>query len=511
VEQVGTNAPGQALRVEALAAESGAIRCHLSNEESILVPAMIGRRLQPNDMVSILFADPTSTAPTLLVQRPRATRTTEMLFTAVGRASTIPREKAGHFIELEVPHSSLVEKLYISSAEIRHHFFALAGEDSPPDHLYEALSTHSSATLTDLRLAWRLKSIELALSSNQRIAKSHIERAFNILANPALKECYDRLRLDEDAKPVFPYGGYGSILVEGCLLDDSKAFMGNRILAFKPDMKQRKVSILLRSCEFLPDRIVCLDSRRKLEVWLDGGLLPGLNWDPTWNHWKHWIRSRLEIEATFVTSAKERIEQGERIVNKWSVALPSRLRVTIPEDLVADIDGARAFHALLGRHADLIRQIAVQIETHPAEHSLVERWFRDFNAEPDLGPQHVNWQPDYEEFYFEELRKRSKTWFLFRDEYLFVWHKILIAEIPALGHATYLFLRPENLEEFMAEYAKAERDDVRRNRDEVASRLGFIGRVVRGRRKMRWLNDVLTRAGEQVERGNTPDWAGASG
>ncbi len=499
------------LRVKALAAESGAIRCLLSDGESILVPTMIGRRLQPNDMVSILSADSTNTSPSLLVKRSGSARSTEMLFATVGRAVAIPLGETGQYAEADVPYSEAVEKLYLSALAIREHFFALTGEDSPRDQLYEALSTHSSATLTELRLAWRLKSIELALSSDQRIAKSHIERAFNILANPALKECYDRLRLDEHALPLFPYGGYGSVLVEGRLVEDGKAFIGNRILAFKPDMAERKVSILLRSCDFLPDRIVCSDSRRKIEVWLDGGLLPGLNWDPTWNNWKHWIRSRLEVEATFVTSGKERLEQGERIFNKWSVALPSRLRVTVPEGLMADIDGARAFHALLGRHADLIRQIAAQIESQPAEHSLVEEWFRDFNAERELRPQHVNWQPDFDEFYFEELRKRSKTWFLFRDEYLFVWHKSLIAEIPALGHATYIFSRPANLEEFMAAYSKTERDDVRRNRHDVASRLGFIGRVVRGQRKMRWLNDVLKRAGEQVDVGDTPDWPGASG
>lgn len=479
------------------------IRCQLSNEESILVPAIIGRRLQPNDMVSILSVDPTNTSPNFLLKRPWAARTTEILFATIGRGVAIPQRKMGQCVEVEVPHSNTLEKFYLSALAIREYFFALTVEDSPRDQLCEALSTYLSATLTELRLAWRLKSLEISLSADQRIKKSQIERAFNILANPALKECYDRLRLDEDTLPLFPYGGYGSILVEGRLIEDGKAFIGNRILAFKPEMEERKVSILLRSCEFLPDRIVCLDSRRKLEVWLDGGLLPGLNWAPTWNNWKHWIRSRLEIEATFVTSAKERFEKGERIINKWSVALPSRLRVAVPEGLMADIVCARAFHALLGRHADLIRQIAAQIESHPAEHSLVEKWFQDFNAERELRPQHVNWQPDFDEFYFEELRKRSKTWFLFRDEYLFVWHTILIAEIPALGHATYLFSRPANLEEFMAAYAKTERDEVRRNRHDVASRLGFIGRVVRGQRKMRWLNNVLKRAGEQVEVGET--------
>lgn len=511
MEQAGTSSSGQVLRVEALAAESGAIRCHLSNEESILVPAMIGRRLQPNDMVSFESSEPKNTAHNLLVKRSGVARSTEVLYTTVGLAATFPKGESGQYLEVEVPHPNVIEKMYLSALAIREHFYLLAGEESPKDRLYNALSTHPTASLTELRLAWRLKSIEHALSSDQGIAKSQIERAFNILANPALKECYDRLRLDEHALPLFPYGGYGSILVEGRLVEDGKAFIGNRILVFKPDMADRTVSILLRSCEFLPDRIVCLDSRRKLEVWLDGGLLPGLNWDPTWNNWKHWIQSRLEVEATFVTSAKERLEQGERIVNKWFVALPSRLRVAVPEGLMADIDSARAFHGLLGRHSDLIRQIAAQIDSQPAEHTLVEKWFRDFNAEPVLRPQHVNWQPDYDEFYFEELRKRSKTWFLFRDEYLFVWHKILIAEIPALGHATYIFSRPANLEEFMAAYAKTERDDVRRNRHDVASRLGFNGRVVRGRRKMRWLNDVLKQAGEQVIFGGTPKSPGASG
>lgn len=484
-----------------VAAEAGELRCSFVDGEAIQVPAMIGRILRPKDIVSVLSAESRSSAPNFLVKRSGSERSTELLFTSVGRA-THQKGESGKYLEAAVPHPNAIEKLYLSALAIREHFFALTVEDSTREQLYEVLSSHSFANLTELRLAWRLKMVELSLSGDERTARSHVERAFNILANPSLKECYDRMRFDEDALPLFPYGGYGSILVEGRLVEDGKAFIGNRILAFKPDMEGRKVSILLRSCEFLPDRIVWHDSRRKLEVWLDGGLLPGLNWDPAWNNWKHWIRSRLEVEATFVTSAKERVDQGERIVSKWSVALPSRLRITVPEGLGADIECARAFHDLLGRHSDLIRQIAAQIDSCPAEHCLVEKWFRDFNADPELRPQHVNWQPDYDEFYFEELRKRSKTWFLFGDEYLFAWHKILIAEIPSLGHATYLFLRPQNLEEFLAAYAKTARDEVRRNRGEVASRLGFIGRVVRGRRKMRWLNEVLTRAGEQLGRGN---------
>ena len=76
---------------------------------------------------------------------------------------------------------------------------------------------------------------------------------------------------------------------------------------------------------------------------------------------------------------------------------------------------------------------------------------------------------------------------------------MLIAEIPEPGHATYLFSRPAQLDDFMHRYADLDRDDVRHNRNDVASRLGFIGRVVRGDRKQRWLNDVLKRAGEKAD------------
>lgn len=93
---------------------------------------------------------------------------------------------------------------------------------------------------------------------------------------------------------------------------------------------------------------------------------------------------------------------------------------------------------------------------------------------------------------------RSRTWFLFRDEYLFVWENILIAEIPALGHATYVFASPVNMTAFLERYAAHGRDQIRRNTGKRATALGFVGRVVRGKRRARWLEDVLKLAGEEA-------------
>ena len=56
-----------------------------------------------------------------------------------------------------------------------------------------------------------------------------------------------------------------------------------------------------------------------------------------------------------------------------------------------------------------------------------------------------------------------------------------------------------NLDEFLERYAKLTREDIRRNRDNQATVLGFVGRVVRGKRKKRWLADVLKQAGEKAD------------
>ena len=39
----------------------------------------------------------------------------------------------------------------------------------------------------------------------------YLELAFNVLAHADLRNCYDALCKNEDAAPLFPYGGFGSI------------------------------------------------------------------------------------------------------------------------------------------------------------------------------------------------------------------------------------------------------------------------------------------------------------
>ena len=472
-------------------------RCAFFNGAGGGISAFLGRFLGPFDQVALL--SPASTEVLIRRQPPRA-RPQQFLFATIGYVSR-PKfsDGGGFFVRGELPNCSGKPKsLFLADSALRRYFYLL-DDDSRRPSLYALLGVAETANPADLRLAWRVRSLELDAAGSKARDRALIERAFNVLAHPELRSCYDAMRKDEDAPALFPYGGFGSIFVEGHLSEDGEAFFADRIIAYKPEMTSRRLSLLLRRCEFVADRVFCRDPRRKVEVWLDANLLPGLDWDLTWSQWKHWLKSRIDVEATLVHAGKYQLRNGEWILRQWYAALPSRLRVRLPDTLAADVAQAKAIHALLGEHAELVRRIQEEVEKRPVEHTQVQHWFDQTGASSHLKAHHATWRPDYEPYYFEQLRKRSRTWFLFRNEYLFLWRNVLITEVPEQGHATYLFAKPECMDAFLNRYSSVTREDIRQNRDGSASQLGFVGRVVRGRKKNRWLADVLKYAGEKAE------------
>ena len=72
-------------------------------------------------------------------------------------------------------------------------------------------------------------------------------------------------------------------------------------------------------------------------------------------------------------------------------------------------------------------------------------------------------------------------------------------ETPQLGHATYLFAKPASMENFLALYIRTSKEDIRVNRNNVAERLGFLGRVVHGVNARAWVKEVRTKLGEPVD------------
>ena len=132
------------------------------------------------------------------------------------------------------------------------------------DHptLYEVLHIPASASPSELRVAFKLRDLELRTTGRRNNERLALERSFNIVGQPELRACYDALLADFEAPAVFPYGGFGSLIVAGEPSRDGKTFFARRILAFSPDLRRRRFHVPLRRCDFYDDRALCRDMRR---------------------------------------------------------------------------------------------------------------------------------------------------------------------------------------------------------------------------------------------------------
>jgi hypothetical protein len=139
------------------------------------------------------------------------------------------------------------------------------------------------------------------------------------------------------------------------------------------------------------------------------------------------------------------------------------------------------------------------VEQQPLERQELDRVCDEVRIPPDFDIAQISWKPDYDWFYYGQLRKRTRKMFLFRDEYIFELERAIVVEVPQQGHATYVFSRPGNLDQWVRDYARTLKDDLRKNRANVAERLGFLGRVMHGRSPKAWLRDLRAKVGEAVD------------
>ncbi len=444
--------------------------CTLENGSTRTVPALLTQFLMPGDRLALQ----TEHGGFASIERlNRDGRRILFLYAQVsGWFAPTATRSGGHVIRAARTPLFLVEEC------VKAYFYA-----TEPRTLYQSLGARQGATFAELRTAWRLRHIELTAPNTDAGECLRAERSFNILMNPSLRQCYDSMLSGDDTPLQIPYAGPAEILVEGNFSGDERAFFAKRILSYRPETEKRNISILLRTCEFLEDRVICRDPRHKCEVWLDRTQLPGISWDLTWNHSKHWLQSRLTIEATFVRTSSP--DGDVRLV-----ALPSRTQVVLPEGIKTDIVRAAEIQRLVSENIDVLDRIRSELRSQPTEYVVVQQWL-DHLGIRDVGPELAIWEPDYDPFHFQSLRARSSTWFLFRDEFLFVLPQAVISEIPKAGHATYSFARPTDLDSFLTLYSRFTREDVRANRHNAATDLGFIGRIVRGTDKTRWKRNVM--------------------
>ena len=499
--QVLPPAPVVCQRVTRLQSDDSGIRCLFQDGNSLRLSRFLASSISPADQIEF---DPTAVDPAreLRLLQSSGRRPRELYFASVGYVTQPKTDKRNnYFVRAEIADPRLgVKQIYLPSQSVRDYFY-FANRRCPgceDQTLFELLRTSASASPTDLRLALKVRMLELQTERAQSKQLRLVERAFNLLANPELRSCYQALLLDADAPAVFPYGGFGALLAAGELSADRETFFARRIVSFLPERRERRFRAPLRKIEFLDGYAVYRDSRRRAEVFLDALSLP-VFWDPTWNQWRHLAGTKFGIEATFVKSGKYRLRDGEWHLIAWETALPSRLKISLPADAAQVLSDAKKTYSRFGRFFDAIQAIRDRLERDPIERQELGRICGDLGIPSDFDIAQISWKPDYDPFFYTQLRKRTRKLFLFRDEYIFELERAIVVEVPEQGHATYTFSRPGNLEQWVREYARTPKDDIRRNRANAAERLGFIGRVMHGRNPRTWLRDLRARVGEPVD------------
>jgi hypothetical protein len=475
----------------------------LANRAKILLRPFLAGYIGIGDEIAFpVPAKATIRAEILITKNSGSGPNRHLYHVPIGYVSQPKQDKRNqHYVSAEVQRGSLgMGTVFLPCEVVREYFYRLPRTADTLDHpaLYEVLCIPTSASPSELRVAFKLGDLELRTAGVPHRERVALERAFNIVGHPELRACYDALLADPEAPALFPYGGFGSLFVAGEPSRDGKTFFARRIFAFSPDLRRRRFHVPLRRCDFYDDRALCRDARRKLELWLDPAALHTL-WDRTWNQWKHLLGTKIEVEGTFVQSGKYRKRRGEWELVTWETALPSRLEVKLPPDFQQQIESAKTAYHRFGQYSRALDQIRLCLEHRAVERAELQRICSELHVPGDFDVAQISWRPDYDPFFYRQLSRRARRIYLFREEYIFDVEKAVVVETPQLGHATYVFAKPRSMDTFLAMYTKITKDDIRRNRNNAAERLGFLGRVVHGTNPRAWLKEVRQRVGEGID------------
>jgi hypothetical protein len=231
---------------------------------------------------------------------------------------------------------------------------------------------------------------------------------------------------------------------------------------------------------------------------LDQSAMP-IVWDATWNQWRHLLVAKVQVQGTFVQMGKYRHRRGEWHLIKWETALPSRIEVKLPANMAEQIETARKSYHRFGKFSDALAKIRARIDREPLERGQLCSLCWNLGIPGNFDIAQINWQPDYDAFFYRELCKRARRLYLFRSEYILELEHCVVVETPQLGHATYLFSKPRTMEEFLAVYITSTKEDIRQNRGNIAEKLRFLGRIAHGTNPRTWLKELRVRLEEPMD------------
>jgi hypothetical protein len=389
-----------------------------------------------------------------------------------------------------------LQALYLPCRAIRNYFF-VPDRRSPWDRrqtLYQVLGVSPQSTFADLNAAFRLRRLELQ-RQEKREELTTLERVYNLLAIPPLRLAYDELLTDPDRAVEFPGAGFGTLIAGGSRRADT--FFVERILAFRPDCVTKTFAVPFRKIEFCVGYAVVHDPRQKKEIFLDPHSLR-LDWDPTWNQWRSYIGRPIQITTECIRTGRYRKIAGAWDYSDWYTALPSRTTAVLPDDLRADIGKAQKAYHRFGRFERDIEVLREKVQRQPMEAAEAKRLAWDRGLPGDFDVRLIIWKPEFEEFFYQKLKRHATSTYLWREEFIFELEHAVVVEVPQAGRASYVFKTPAVMRIWLASYIETSRAEIRKNQGNMAEVLGFVGRVVHGRKPQNWWKELLARSGESI-------------
>ena len=419
------------------------------NIRSIFVSNLLGAHIHSGDEIEFPRAIDSAGAGTELYihKTSSPTRSRDLYQAPICYATQPKTDRREHlYVRAAVSAGRLgIGTIHLPCEVVRDYFYVAARHQAweRQANLYDTLRISATASPAELRLAFRLRELELRAAGGSKRDHATLERAFNVLAQRELRACYDSLLKDSSSPALFPYGGFGSILVAGDRSQDGQTFFATQILSFAPEHRERRFRVPLRTFDFHSDRAIYRDIRRKLEVTLDHSAMH-IVWDATWNQWRHLLGAKVELQGTFVETGKCRHQRGEWHLVNWETALPSRTRVKLPANVAEQIEAARKSYHRFGEFSDALAKIRARIEREPMERERLRSLCWDLGIPGDFDIAQINWQPNYDALFLRELSKRARRFYLFRSEYILELERCVVVETPQHGHATYLFSKPRD-------------------------------------------------------------------
>src|SRR5215469_2983314 len=193
--------------------------CILANGTNVLVSPLLARHLSIGDEITFPISSGAKAGVKIYItQSSVSSRLNRCLYQAPIRYVTQPKpdKRTQHFVSAEIQQKGLgISAILLPCGTLRDYFYRLpsGAAKGVETTFYEILRIPPSASPGELRVAYRLRTLELGTGSGSGLLT--LERAFNILGQPELRARYDTLLADPETPAIFPYGGFGSLLASG--------------------------------------------------------------------------------------------------------------------------------------------------------------------------------------------------------------------------------------------------------------------------------------------------------